>query len=75
MLTIADVSKSYGTRELFADVSLFIARTDRLGLVGPNGAGKSTLFGPTKTITTSTTRSNLAPKKSSRALASRKATR
>jgi ATP-binding cassette, subfamily F, member 3 len=45
MLTIADVSKSYGTRELFADVSLFIARTDRLGLVGPNGAGKSTLFG------------------------------
>ena len=44
MLTIADVSKSYGTRELFAEVSPFIARTDRLGLVGPNGAGKSTLF-------------------------------
>ena len=44
MLTIADVSKSYGTRELFSDVSLFIARTDRLGLIGPNGAGKSTLF-------------------------------
>ena len=44
MLTIADVSKSYGTRTLFSDVSLFIARTDRFGLVGPNGAGKSTLF-------------------------------
>ena len=44
MLTLADVSKSYGTRELFAEVSLFIARTDRLGLVGPNGSGKSTLF-------------------------------
>ncbi len=44
MLTIADVSKSYGTRTLFADVSLFIARTDRYGLVGPNGAGKTTLF-------------------------------
>jgi ATP-binding cassette subfamily F protein 3 len=44
MLTLADVSKSYGTRELFADVSLFVARTDRYGLVGPNGAGKSTLF-------------------------------
>ncbi len=44
MLTIADISKSYGTRELFAEVSLFVARTDRLGLVGPNGAGKSTLF-------------------------------
>src|SRR3954466_10595897 len=45
MLTLADVSKSYGTRTLFSDVSLFIARTDRLGLIGPNGAGKSTLFG------------------------------
>ncbi|MDB6168434.1 MAG: yheS [Verrucomicrobia bacterium] len=44
MLTIADISKSYGTRELFHDVSLFVARTDRYGLVGPNGAGKSTLF-------------------------------
>jgi len=44
MLTLADVAKSYGTRELFAEVSLFVARTDRYGLVGPNGAGKTTLF-------------------------------
>jgi len=44
MLTIADVSKSYGTRELFSEVSIFVARTDRYGLVGPNGAGKTTLF-------------------------------
>jgi ATP-binding cassette subfamily F protein 3 len=44
MLTIANVSKSYGPRTLFAEVSLNIARTDRLGLVGANGAGKSTLF-------------------------------
>lgn len=44
MLTLADISKSYGTRTLFSDISLFIARTDRFGLVGPNGAGKSTLF-------------------------------
>ncbi len=44
MLTLADVAKSYGTRELFSGVSLFVARTDRYGLVGPNGAGKSTLF-------------------------------
>jgi ATP-binding cassette subfamily F protein 3 len=44
MLTISDVSRAYGTRTLFSDVSLFIARTDRLGLVGPNGAGKTTLF-------------------------------
>jgi ATP-binding cassette subfamily F protein 3 len=44
MLTLADISKSYGPRTLFSDVSLFLARSDRYGLVGPNGAGKSTLF-------------------------------
>ncbi len=44
MLTIANVSKSYGPRTLFAEVSLNIARTDRLGLIGPNGAGKSTVL-------------------------------
>ncbi len=44
MLTIANLSKSYGPRTLFAEVSLNIARTDRLGLVGATGAGKSTLF-------------------------------
>jgi len=44
MLTLADISKTYGTRTLFSEVSLFISRNDRLGLVGPNGAGKTTLF-------------------------------
>ncbi|HTB62909.1 MAG TPA: ABC-F family ATP-binding cassette domain-containing protein [Opitutales bacterium] len=44
MLTISDVSKGYATRTLFSEVSLFIARSDRFGLVGPNGAGKTTLF-------------------------------
>ncbi|HVU22627.1 MAG TPA: ABC-F family ATP-binding cassette domain-containing protein [Opitutus sp.] len=44
MLTIADLSKSYGTRTLFHDVSLFVARTDRFGLVGANSVGKTTLF-------------------------------
>lgn len=44
MLTLADIAKSYGTRTLFREVSLFLGRADRFGLVGPNGAGKSTLF-------------------------------
>lgn len=44
MLTLSEVSKSYGPRTLFENVSLQVNREDRLGLVGPNGAGKSTLF-------------------------------
>ena len=44
MLTISEVSKSFGGRTLFADVTLQVNREDRIGLVGPNGAGKSTLF-------------------------------
>ena len=44
MLTIREVSKSFGGRTLFSDVSLQVNREDRVGLVGPNGAGKSTLF-------------------------------
>ena len=44
MLTLAGISKAYGERVLFADVTLQVNRQDRIGLVGPNGAGKTTLF-------------------------------
>jgi ATP-binding cassette subfamily F protein 3 len=44
MLTLSEISKAFGGRVLFADVTLQLNRADRLGLVGPNGAGKSTLF-------------------------------
>jgi ATP-binding cassette, subfamily F, member 3 len=44
MLTISQVTKSFGARTLFADVSLQVNRGNRIGLIGPNGAGKSTLF-------------------------------
>jgi ATP-binding cassette subfamily F protein 3 len=44
MLTLSEVSKSFGPQTLFENVSLQVNREDRLGLVGPNGAGKSTLF-------------------------------
>ena len=44
MLTVAGLSKTFGGRELFDDVSLNIQSGDRIAIVGPNGAGKSTLF-------------------------------
>lgn len=44
MLTITGMTKAFGGRVLFEDVSLQVNRDDRIGLVGPNGAGKSTLF-------------------------------
>src|SRR5438034_2222142 len=44
MLTLSGISKAYGERVLFADVTLQVNREDRIGLVGPNGAGKTTLF-------------------------------
>src|SRR5215212_11302483 len=44
MLTVSSISKSFGGRTLFEDVSFQVNREDRIGLVGPNGAGKTTLF-------------------------------
>jgi len=44
MLTVSQLTKSYGGRILFEDASLQLNRGDKLGLIGPNGAGKSTLF-------------------------------
>ncbi len=44
MLTVAGLSKAFGGRELFDDVSLNIMSGDRVAITGPNGAGKSTLI-------------------------------
>src|ERR1700756_4150993 len=44
MLTISQVTKSFGADVLFEEVSLQVNRGDRLGPIGANGSGKSTLF-------------------------------
>ncbi|PKN34567.1 MAG: ABC transporter ATP-binding protein [Deltaproteobacteria bacterium HGW-Deltaproteobacteria-19] len=43
VLTVRDLSKSYGPLEVFRDLRFSVTRGDRVALVGVNGSGKSTL--------------------------------
>jgi ABC-type branched-subunit amino acid transport system ATPase component len=44
LLTVRDLSKSFGQARVLEDVSLELRRGETTGLIGPNGAGKTTLF-------------------------------
>lgn len=44
LISCQDISKEFGSRELFHNLSLSLFSGDRVGFVGPNGAGKSTLL-------------------------------
>src|SRR5262249_45473785 len=44
LLSCDSISKSYGVKPLFADLSIGLSEGDHVGLVGPNGSGKSTLL-------------------------------
>ena len=44
LLSAEQLHKSYGTRVLLDDASLYLERGDKVGVVGLNGAGKSTLL-------------------------------
>src|SRR5215831_18948947 len=44
LLGCESVSKAYGARRLFDDLSFGLFEGDQAGLVGPNGSGKSTLL-------------------------------
>jgi ATP-binding cassette subfamily F protein uup len=44
LLSVNNLSKSYGDRVLFRNISFGISRGDKVALVAKNGSGKSTLF-------------------------------
>jgi ATP-binding cassette subfamily F protein uup len=44
ILNAQSVTKQFGAKPLFQNISLTVDEGDRIGLIGPNGAGKSTLL-------------------------------
>ncbi len=44
MISIEDITKSYGEKVLFKDINFTIGERERVGLIGVNGTGKSSLL-------------------------------
>src|SRR5438067_4740884 len=44
LLSVQGLTKRFGPRPLFTDLSLDLRAGQRVGLIGPNGSGKSTLL-------------------------------
>ncbi len=44
MVSVQDISVSFGSFDLLSNISFLINEQDRIGLTGKNGAGKTTLL-------------------------------
>ena len=44
IVSVSNLSKSYGPVDIFSGISFTIENTAKIGLVGPNGVGKTTLL-------------------------------
>ena len=43
LISLQNISKTFGVRTLFQNLSIVVSEGERIGLIGPNGSGKSTL--------------------------------
>ncbi len=44
VLTVRNLSKSFDEKKLWQNISFFVRRGERIGVIGPNGSGKTTLL-------------------------------
>lgn len=44
LISCQTLTKSFGARALFTDISFGVSEDEKLGLIGPNGSGKSTMM-------------------------------
>ena len=44
LMSVRNLSKSFGAKQLFKDITFVISENQRIGLIGANGSGKSTLL-------------------------------
>ena len=44
LISAENIYKNYGTKQLLSNITLYLERGDKIGIIGINGTGKSTLL-------------------------------